>query len=183
MRDFIPGKSAYLRLVKPEDAAELVRLRNQDRCRVGLHPTPPEIEHQARWLEAYSLRAREEGERYFIIGHGADHRVLGAMRIHDLQGATCRMGSWVVDENAPRGTALQSVLLIYDELFVLGDFTETRLDVQTANHGSLRFHPKMGSEIVRQDAQQTSFRTSRESYLSIRSRYERWLPMPVLGDR
>ena len=181
MRRLIPGKSIYLREAQMEDAEELVRLRNQERCQVGLKATSPEIERQREWLAAYVGRSAAGTEMYYMICSLEDHRVLGAFRILDAVDGKFRLGSWVIDARAPLNTAVQTVLLAYDEMFVQGTSQECRFEVQRGNEGSLRFHPKLGAQIEREDAKEVFFLTTRADYLAARPRYQRWLPAEQTG--
>ena len=104
-----------------------------------------------------------------------DHRVLGAIRILDAVDGKFRLGSWVIDASAPLNTAVQTVLLAYDEMFVHDTSLEGRFEVQQGNEGSLRFHPKVGAQVEREDAKEVYFVTTRADYLAARPRYQRWL--------
>lgn len=157
-----------------EDAEELVRLRNQERCQVGLKATSPEIERQRDWLAAYAIRSAAETERYYVIC-SVDDRALGAIRFMDTKDGKFRLGSWVVDASAPLNVAVQSMLLAYEEIFVLGSSRECRFEVQRGNDGSLRFHPKFGAQIEREDEREVCFLMTRQAYLTARPRYQRWL--------
>ena len=179
MRRLIPGKSIYLREARMEDAAELVRLRNQEKCQGGLSATSPEIDRQRDWLAAYAGRSAAGTERYYMICSLENHRVLGAFRILDVVGGSFRLGSWVIDAGAPLNVAIQTVLLAYDEMFVQGSSMECRFEVQLGNESLLRFHPKLGAKIEREDAHEVFFVTTRADYLAARPRYQRWLTGPT----
>jgi len=176
MRRLITGKSIFLREAQMEDAGDLVRLRNQERCLGGLSATSPEIDRQRDWLAAYARRSASGTERYYIVCSRVDSQLLGAFRIMDAVGGQFRLGSWVIDAEAPLNTAVQTVLLAYDEMFVHGSSQECRFEVQHGNDSLLRFHPKLGAQIEGEDDQQVFFVTPRSDYLGARLRYQRWLP-------
>ena len=94
---------------------------------------------------------------------------------------TIEVSPGVVDASAPLNTAVQTVLLAYDEMFVQGPSLECRFEVQQGNESLLRFHPKLGAQIEREDEHEVFFVTTRADYLAARPRYRRWLPTEEMG--
>ncbi len=179
MRLALQGKAIFLRPVTPADAEDLIRLRTNPRCRGCLAPTSSDVGAQQAWLQAYQERERLGQEIYSAVCRTEDQQIVGAFRILDLKDRDFGLGSWVVAPGAERTAALESILLMYDIMFLKNGYETTHFEVQRGNLSSLRFHPKLGAEVVGSNDHEFHFMNTAEAYRKVRPRYERFLPLPA----
>ncbi len=173
------GKSVLMRPVTSADASDLIRLRTDPRCCGCLAPTSTDLVAQEEWLHAYKERERQGKEIYSAICSLKDQRILGAFRILDLTERDFGLGSWVIERGAAPHVAVESILLMYDAMFLQHGFETTHFEVQRGNSSLLRFHPKLGAKLVAEDETECHFRNTAESYQQARDRYSRYLPLPA----
>ena len=171
------GKSVLMRPVTPEDAADLIRLRTDPRCCGCLAPTSSDLVAQQEWLEAYKERERQGKEIYSAICSRKDQHILGAFRILNLTEKDFGLGSWVIERGAEPQVAVESILLMYDAMFLRHGFASTHFEVQRGNSSLLRFHPKLGAQVIGEDERELRFRNTVEAYQNARPRYQRYLPL------
>jgi RimJ/RimL family protein N-acetyltransferase len=131
-----------LRPIDLEDAAFVVALRtNVARARF-LHPIPPDIAAQERWLTTYFDR---RGDYYFVAERESDHRREGLISVYDLDEKThaAEWGRWIFrpDSSASIAAAVQ----LFDLAFhVIG--LDRLLARTVAEHEALiRFHDSTGA--------------------------------------
>ncbi len=173
------GKSILMRPVTPSDAADLIRLRTDPRCCGCLAPTSTDLVAQQEWLLAYQERERQGQEIYSAICSRKDNHIVGAFRILNLTDRDFGLGSWVIERGADPLVAVESILLMYDAMFLKHGFATTHFEVQRSNSSLLRFHPKLGAKLIDTDEQECHFRNTAEAYRQVRPRYSRYLPLPA----
>lgn len=168
----IVGKTVHLRLVNDSDAEFILSLRLNEEKGKYLSATTPDLQKQKDFI-AYSNS--KPTEFYFVIESKQDER-LGAVRIYDIQENSFCWGSWIIKENAPFNTSIESALLIYEFAFYQLGFEQSHFDVRKKNEKVVSFHQKMGSQIVNEDENDFFFIYKRADYEVTRSRYSRFLP-------
>lgn len=169
------GRSILFRLVRLEDAPEIVRLRTDPRRGRFLSKTPTDTTAQTRWIQGYFERERAGRELYYMICR-PDGRVAGTARLHDFCGPSFHYGSWVFEASAPWHFAIESFFFVLEVGFTLLGFQESRMETRLDNHVIKKFLRRMKTEIVGQDAQEIHFLLRREIYEGYRDRYARFLP-------
>lgn len=166
----ISGRHVSLRLVELSDAAFLFALRRSPRG-AHLSPVADDPGAQVEWIREYKCR-EGRGEEYYYVVHHETAGDVGALRIHDLDGSSFWWGSWIVTEDAPRATALESMFLVYELGFFGLDRERARFAVRRDNP-SLGFHRKVGAQVVGEDASRVLFELTRDRYRRVRPRLAR----------
>jgi RimJ/RimL family protein N-acetyltransferase len=170
----IYGKNINLRTVKIKDA-EFIRNMRRDKFKTKyLSRIISSIEAQRLWIEDYKAREESEKEFYFVIeSKGSDK--LGLVRMYDFNGKSFSWGSWLVKENAPKTTAIESVLQIYEFGFNKLGFEKSHFDVRKGNDRVVAFHKRFGANIVDQNQADYFFNFERKDYIKIREKYKRYI--------
>lgn len=158
----LAGKRLVFRLVEPEDAPYIYRLRQDERYNEHLSPPPPDVAAQENWLKRYKSREQTLSELYYVMETGGER--CGVVRIYDIQGDTFTWGSWILDERKPPKAALESALLIYDITFGKLGLRLARFDVRRDNERTLAFHRRFGAREIRADDQDVFFEFDRDDF-------------------
>ena len=145
----IEGQTVVLRNVCVDDAAFILSLRCDPERGQFLNPTSPNLVSQKAYLEAY---LHDTTSAYFIIKAKGSERSedakgsLGTIRLYDPQGESFCFGSFIVTHDAPRLTAIESLLMIFhfavDHLY----FKKTHFDVRQENIHAWKFYERFGAE-------------------------------------
>ena len=109
--DIIEGKGIYFRVVEKEDAAEILKLRNDPQLSLYLPPLNVTIEQQAEWIE--KQRAREM-EYYFAAIDKISGDLIGLSGLYDFKTdekgrRTIEWGRFVINQKS-LGAAETSLL-------------------------------------------------------------------------
>ena len=156
-----------LKPITVEDAAFSLALRTDSSKAVHLSTTHADLDLQKTWLAGYKQREAQQTEFYFIIQH--QHRSVGTVRLYDFkrlpdgQHSFC-WGSWIVTDDAPHYTALQSAMLVYYLGFDLLGFNQSHFDVRQQNLKVLSFHRKMGAQETAQTELDVFFTLTPDTY-------------------
>ena len=170
----IYGKNINLRTVKAKDA-EFIRNMRSDKFKTKyLSRIISSIEAQRLWIQDYKVREESEKEFYFVI-ESKDSDKLGLVRVYDFNGKSFSWGSWLVKENAPKTTAIESALQIYEFGFNKLGFEKSHFNVRKDNDRVVAFHKRFGANIVDQNQANYFFNFERKDYIKIREKYKRYI--------
>jgi RimJ/RimL family protein N-acetyltransferase len=172
LKPYVRGKTIFLREVIIEDAELILKLRSDPQKNKHISATDGSLDKQRDYITRYK---KSETDYYFIISDW-ERRALGTIRIYDICGDSFCWGSWVLSSEAPLNTAIESALLVYDFAFFSLHYPKSHFDVRKENARVIDFHKRFGASVVSEDEQNLYFEYSRESYLSIREKYRRFLP-------
>lgn len=143
------GRTIYFRLVEPNDAEFIHKLRIDPTYNKYLSFVDDDIEKQRTWIEKYKEREKNLEEYYFII-HRKDNKLpIGTVRIYDFQpenNSFC-WGSWILNENKTKYAALECALCIYDFAFEELNYNRCHMDMRKENKGVIAFHQRFGIQI------------------------------------
>lgn len=170
----IEGKNINLRAVDIDDAAFILRLRIQNNKSKFLSSVENNIEKQQAWLTSYKSREELGKEFYFVI-ESKEHCPLGLVRIYDLKTQSFCWGSWIIIDDAPRATAIESALMIYEFAFNNLNYPQAHFDVMKGNKKVVNFHLRFGAKIIDEDDLNYYFTYKREDYSLIRKKYARYI--------
>lgn len=165
------GSHVRLRPVEVADAPFILRLRLSPRGRY-LSPIEDDLHGQEEWIRKYKSREAAREEYYFIISHKTAGDV-GAIRVYDIVGSAFCWGSWILKEDAPRLTALESVVLLFEWCFFRLHLTCARCVVRKGNQASLEFNRRFGARITGEDERSVFFEMTRDEYVDTRQQLER----------
>lgn len=172
MKPYVRGKSIFLREVSVEDAAFVVELRTDPEKSKHISETSRDISKQEKFISSYKENVTDF---YFIICDWS-WNTLGTVRIYDIREDSFCWGSWILAKNAPKNSAIESALLIYDFAFFSLHYSKAHFDVRKENTRVVDFHKRFGAAIIDEDAKNYFFHYDLETYMSTRQKYRRWLP-------
>lgn len=163
-----------LRLVRREDAAFILSLRNNPEKGKNLSKTDSSLAAQEAWLDSYEQRRAASKELYFIIEHAGEK--IGTVRIYDYRPSSDSFcwGSWIIIAGAPLAAAYRSALLVYDLAFGGLGFSRAHFDVRQANSSVWRFHEKMGARLEAENILDRFYTYNYDDYLVRRRELKRY---------
>lgn len=144
------SKSIYFRLVEETDAEFIISLRSDEKYNRHLSFVDDDVEKQKEWIRNYKKKEKEEQEFYFIIHRISDSLPIGTVRLYDFIGSRDSFcwGSWILNENKTKYSALESALLIYDYAFFEKGFKRCHMDIRKENLKVIDFHKRFGVKII-----------------------------------
>ena len=133
---------------------------------------------QKIWLENYKLRELSQQEFYFVIeNRQPPNEPLGLVRMYDFlpeKNSFC-WGSWLIKDDAPVFTGIESALMIYEFAFYTLHFENVHFDVRKNNSKVIAFHKRFGAKIVSEDEQNYYFTFNKKDYEAIKPKYKKFL--------
>ena len=167
-------KNLNLRTVAIEDAEFIYNMRQNQNKTKYLSRVTGTVESQKEWIKNYKQREEEKKEFYFVI-ESKDERKLGLVRMYDFQDNSFCWGSWLIKEDAPKTTAIESALQIYEFGFYSLGFEKSHFDVRKENDKVIAFHQRFGAKIVDEDELDYFFNFEKSDYEIIKEKYKRYL--------
>lgn len=170
----INGKNINMRTVTLEDTEFIYSMRqNQDKTKY-LSKVTGTVESQKEWIKSYKKREEIKEEFYFVIESKKEEK-LGLVRMYDFQDDSFCWGSWLIKEDAPRTTAIESALQIYEFGFYDLGFKKSHFDVRKGNDKVVAFHQRFGAIIVDEDELEYFFNFEKSDYEITKEKYKRYL--------
>ena len=170
----LEGKNINLRTVEIEDADFIYTMRQNRKKTKYLSKVTGTVDSQKEWIKNYKQREDEEKEFYFII-ESKNKDKLGLVRIYDLKNDSFCWGSWLIKEDTPKTTAIESALQIYEFGFYKLGFEKSHFDVRKGNDKVIAFHQRFGAKIVSEDELDYFFNFEKSDYEIIKEKYKRYL--------
>lgn len=170
MNKFVFGKNIDLRDITVDDAEFVLGLRTDEKKSRFLHETEPDLNRQIEYIKQYKNR---NDSWYFIIVDKSGKR-LGTVRIYDvINNDDFCWGSWLIVDEAPRTTAIESAVMIYDYAFNVLNFTRCHFNVRRDNVNVLRFHEMMGAHRIGETELDILYAYARDTYMAHRNKFLR----------
>lgn len=170
----INGKNINLRVVEPYDAEFIFHMRQNQRKIRYLSKIEGSIQDQREWIRTYKEKEQRKQEFYFIIESKKNEK-LGLVRMYDFTDNSFCWGSWLIKDNAPKSTAIESALQIYEYAFYTLGFQNSHFDVRKGNDKVIAFHKRFGAEIVDENDLDFFFNITKDSYEVTKQKYSRYL--------
>lgn len=177
MFENIEAKTIGLRLVKISDAEFIYNLRVNNNLNKYLSSVSGGVENQRQWIEKYKEKEQDEEEFYFIIYRIDTKESIGTVRLYDFikeENSFC-WGSWILNENKTRFSAIESAMLVYELAFKKLGFEQSHFDVRKNNIKVVSFHEKFGSLKVDENELDYFFVYKKSDYLEYRKKLIRFL--------
>ena len=170
----INGKNIVLRTVEIEDAEFIFNMRQNTSKTKYLSNIDGNIDNQINWIKSYKKREQNQQEFYFII-ESKEMNKLGLVRVYDIRKNSFSWGSWLIKENAPKSTAIESVLQIYEFGFYKLGFQQSHFKVSKENDKVIAFHQRFGARIIDDNDNEHFFNFQKKDYEIIKKKYKRYL--------
>ncbi len=168
------GKNIKLRSVELDDADFIYKMRQNEVKTRFLSKVTGTVESQKEWISKYKKRENEQKEFYFVIESKSKEK-LGLVRMYDFKDNSFCWGSWLIKEDAPKSTAIESALQIYEFGFYKQCFKRSHFDVRKGNDKVISFHQRFGAKIVDEDELDYFFNFEKSDYEIIKEKYKRYL--------
>ena len=167
------SKNIVLRTVELKDASFIYKMRQNKSKTKYLSQVDGTLQDQENWIQKYKEREKDNQEFYFVI-EKKDQEKLGLIRIYDLKDDSFCWGSWLIKNDAPKYTAIESALQIYEFGFYKLKFNNSHFDVRKNNIKVVAFHKRFGAEIVYENELDYFFIFKKETYEKTKKRYRRY---------
>lgn len=171
----IAGKNIILRTVLEEDAKYIVDLRKNENKNKYLSSVSSSVQDQKNWIKKYKIREEIGDEFYFVIEGKISKERLGLVRLYDLRQDSFCWGSWIIEDGAPKSTAIESALQVYEFGFNKLGYKKSHFNVSRGNDRVLAFHLRFGAVIVDENNSDTLLEYKKEVYELIKLRYKKYL--------
>lgn len=160
----LKSKTIQMRFVEESDAEFILKLRLNEKYNKFLSSVSNDVEAQKEWIKKYKKEEAEKKQFYFIIERH-DATPCGTVRIYDLREDSFCWGSWILNENKTRYSAIESAFLVYKFGFEVLGFYKSHFDVRKGNNRVISFHEKMGAVKISEDDLNDYFIITKESVL------------------
>jgi RimJ/RimL family protein N-acetyltransferase len=167
----LKSKTIHFRLAEVSDAQFIHSLRVDKKYNQHLSFVDDNIEKQELWLIEYKKREALKQEYYFIIERNSDSLPIGTVRIYDFirdEESFC-WGSWILNENKTRFSALECAIMIYDFAFLKLGYKRCHMDIRKENIKVIEFHKRFGVRIIGETKQDLLGHYFIDDYLRIRT--------------
>ena len=146
----ISSKTIRMRLVEEMDAEFILSLRLSEKLNRFLSVVDSDVEAQRAWIKTYKHDEKKGSQYYFII-EKHDGTPCGTVRIYDIRSDSFCWGSWILNDNKTRFSAIESALMVYQFGFENLGFEKSHFEVVKGNEQVIKFHKKFGAEVVGED--------------------------------
>ncbi|MEL0638711.1 hypothetical protein V6259_18410 [Marinomonas sp. TI.3.20] len=85
------------------------------------------------------------------------------------------LGSWLIKDGAPKTTAIESALLVYEFGFSELGYRQAHFDVRKGSDRDIAFHQRFGGKVTHEDELNVYFNYKFEDYLKVKQKYKRYL--------
>lgn len=168
------GKNINLNTVGIDDAEFIYNIRQNQSKTKYLSKVSGTVEDQKNWILNYKQRENNRQEFYFMIASKQNEK-LGLVRMYDFKDNSFCWGSWLIQESAPKNTAIESVLQIYEFGFYELGFERSHFEVQKGNDKVIAFHQKFGAIITNENETEYFFNFEKIDYEVTKEKYRRYL--------
>jgi RimJ/RimL family protein N-acetyltransferase len=171
------AKTISFRLINVDDAEFILSLRNNNKLNKHLSQTSSSLEQQKEWIKNYKEREKKGTEYYFIIYRNDNNEAVGTVRLYDFirERKSFCWGSWILNENKTKYSAMESAFLVYQIAFEDLGFERAHFDVRRENVKVIAFHQKMGAEVVSENDLDLFFEIEKNAISDARSKLSRFL--------
>jgi RimJ/RimL family protein N-acetyltransferase len=170
----INSKTIKMRYVEESDAEFILKLRLDERYNQFLSQVNADLDSQRNWIRTYKKDELNKKQFYFIIER-LDGTPCGTVRVYDLIDNSFCWGSWILNEDKTRYSAIESALMVYDFGFNVLNYKKCHFDVMKENSKVISFHEKMGAKKIGSDNENYYFNISKEAVDKSKIKFSRLL--------
>ena len=170
----LQSKTIKLRLIEESDAEFVLSLRLDDKFNTFLSQVDSNLAAQQKWINKYK-NDEIAGKQFYFIIERLDGTPCGTVRIYDLKEDSFCWGSWILNENKTKFSAIESALLVYEFGFTKLNYSKSHFDVMKDNTKVINFHLKMGAIKTNEDNEHNYYIIDKEAIEKQRNKYQRFL--------
>lgn len=152
----LESRSIRLRFVEESDAEFILKLRLDEKYNQFLSSVTADLQSQKDWIIKYKDDEKLKRQFYFIVER-LDGTPCGTVRVYDLKKDSFCWGSWILNEDKTRYSALESAFLVYKFGFDDLGYKKSHFDVMKGNEKVISFHKRMGAVQTGEDKQNYYF--------------------------
>lgn len=173
LKEKLYGKNIYLRTAEPDDAEYILSLRLNDNLNKFIKKIDPSVENQKKWIIS---KQDEINDYHMIICDNNTNQQLGVIALYDINciKGTFDWGRWVIAEDAPSYSSIESVILLYDFAFFTLNLKASLFEVRKGNQKVIKFHKRFGSEVISEDENFYYFRFDKKTYENTIEKYKKY---------
>lgn len=168
----ILGNTINLRLINIDDAEFVLSLRLTSDYNQFLSKVEDDIEAQREWINNYKIDEQLKKQFYFII-EKSDGTPCGTVRVYDFKTDSFSWGSWILNSNKTRTSAIESALLVYEFGFNNLNFKKCHFEVMKENKSVITFHKKFGAKMVNEDNNNYFFEITPENIQKMKVKFSK----------
>lgn len=171
------SRTIHFQLVNEHNAEFILSLRTNDELNKYISKTNSSIQEQKRWIRSYKTRENRSDEFYFVIYRNDNNIPIGTVRLYDFRHdkkSFC-WGSWVLNENKTKYSAIESAFLVYRFAFETLGFERSHFDVRKGNDRVISFHQKIGARIVSENGLDLFFEVIKSDVVESERKFSRFI--------
>ena len=159
-----------MREVVEDDAEYVFSLRTNSEYNRYISQVGSEVDKQKDYINSYaSNNDAFRSSFYFIIERLDNKTRCGTVRIYNFTEDCFEWGSWILDENKTRYSAMETAIFVYDFAFNNLGFSKCEFEVDKLNEKVVSFHLKSGAIIIYEDDKNYYFRITKNEGLEFAS--------------
>ena len=166
----ISSKTIRIRYVEESDAEFILKLRLDERYNQFLSQVNGDLESQKLWIRTYK-KDELNGKQFYFIIERLDGTPCGTVRLYDFRDDSFCWGSWILNEDKTRYSAIESAFLVYRYGFDILGFGRSHFEVMKGNDRVVAFHEKMGAIRVGEDDINIYFEINRDQVATARLKF------------
>lgn len=165
LNDILSTDTLNLDLVDVNDAEFLYNLRTNKELTKYISPISGSIADQIEWINKYKIKEYQGKEFYFCISD-LNNEKLGFVRLYniDYNKKVLTFGSFLLKENHPKLTALESMIIMLNISFDYLNMEKVELDVRINNEHAKHFYQRFGFVKTKENNIDEFYEMTRENY-------------------
>lgn len=167
----ISSKTIRIRYVEESDAEFILKLRLDERYNQFLSQVNGDLESQKLWIRTYK-KDELNGKQFYFIIERLDGTPCGTVRLYDFRDDSFCWGSWILNEDKTRYSAIESALMIYDFGFNTLKFNQSHFEVIKDNIKVVNFHKKFGAKQISEDEDNYYFNITKDAVQQSRNKFK-----------
>ena len=152
-----------LRLIEPDDAHFVLKLRTDPVLSRFLSKTDGSLKNQVDWIERYKERELL-GEEYYFVVMNSQNESLGTTRLSELSGDCFELGSWLFSRDSPQGSSIIADVITKEIGFDTLGFDMCKFNVRKNNRSVLKYHLNFLPKVVDETDLDIFFTLSKENF-------------------
>ncbi|MFM5135623.1 GNAT family N-acetyltransferase [Aeromonas rivipollensis] len=170
----LKSKTINMRLINEDDAEFVLKLRLDGNYNKFLSSVNADVSSQKTWIRKYKEDEVNNKQFYFIIER-KDGTPCGTVRIYDIKNDSFCWGSWILNEDKTRYSAIESAVMIYNFGFNSLKFNKSHFEVIKDNVRVVNFHKKFGAVVVGEDSNNYYFEITKDAVEKSKEKFQAFI--------
>ncbi|GKR01022.1 GNAT family N-acetyltransferase [Aeromonas caviae] len=170
----LKSKTINMRLINEDDAEFVLKLRLDGNYNKFLSSVNADVSSQKAWIRKYKEDEVNNKQFYFIIER-KDGTPCGTVRVYDIKNDSFCWGSWILNEDKTRYSAIESAVMIYNFGFNSLKFNKSHFEVIKDNVKVVNFHKKFGAVVVGEDSNNYYFEITKDAVEKSKEKFQSFI--------